>query len=31
MPWKYYGQMTDEEPTAIWLYPQSQPKLEQAK
>ena len=31
MPWKYYGQMTDEEPKAIWLYPQSQPKLEQAK
>lgn len=31
MPWKYYGQMTDEELRAIWLYLQSLPKLEQAK
>lgn len=31
MPWKYYGQMTDEELKAIWLYLQSLPKLEQAK
>jgi mono/diheme cytochrome c family protein len=30
MPWKYYGQMTDEELQAIWLYLQSLPKLEQA-
>ena len=31
MPWKYYGQMTDEELKAIWLYLQSLPKLEQAR
>lgn len=31
MPWKYYGQMTDEELRAIWLYLQSLPKLEQAE
>jgi mono/diheme cytochrome c family protein len=31
MPWKSYGQMTDEELKAIWLYLQSQPRLEQAK
>ena len=31
MPWKYYGQMTDEELRAVWLYLQSLPKLEQAK
>ena len=30
MPWPYYGQMTDEELMAIWLYLQSLPKLEQA-
>ena len=30
MPWKYYGQMTDEELQAIWLYTQSLPRLEQA-
>ena len=31
MPWKYYGQMTDEELKAVWLYLQSLSKLEQAK
>jgi mono/diheme cytochrome c family protein len=31
MPWKSYGQMTDDELKAIWLYLQSLPKLEQAK
>lgn len=31
MPWKSYGQMTDEELKAIWLYLQSLPKREQAK
>lgn len=31
MPWKYYGQMTDEEMRAVWLYLQSLPKLEQSK
>jgi cytochrome c553 len=31
MPWKYYGQMTDEELRAVWLYLQSLPKLEQAQ
>lgn len=31
MPWNYYGQMTDEELKAVWLYLQSLPKLEQAK
>jgi mono/diheme cytochrome c family protein len=31
MPWKYFSQMTDEELSAIWLYLQSLPKLEQAK
>jgi hypothetical protein len=30
MPWKYYGQMTDEELKVVWLYLQSLPKLEQA-
>lgn len=29
MPWKYYGQMTDDELKAIWLYLQSLPALEQ--
>jgi cytochrome c553 len=29
MPWRYVGQMTDEELQAIWLYLQSLPKLEQ--
>jgi mono/diheme cytochrome c family protein len=31
MPWKYYGQMTDEELKAVWLYLQSLPKREQVK
>jgi len=30
MPWKYYGQMTDDELKAIWLYLQSLPRLKQA-
>ena len=29
MPWMYYGQMTDEELQAMWLYLQSLPALEQ--
>ncbi len=29
MPWRYVGQMTDEELQAIWLYLQSLPALEQ--
>jgi mono/diheme cytochrome c family protein len=29
MPWKYVGQMTDEELRAVWLYLQSLPALEQ--
>ncbi|NIW44030.1 MAG: hypothetical protein GWN30_04445, partial [Gammaproteobacteria bacterium] len=29
MPWRYIGQMTDEELQAIWLYLQSIPPLEQ--
>jgi len=31
MPWKYFGQMTDEELRALWLYLQSLPALEQGK
>ncbi len=31
MPWKYFGQMTDEELHAVWLYLQSLPALEQGK
>lgn len=31
MPWKYYGQMTDEELRAVWLYLQSLPALPQAQ
>jgi mono/diheme cytochrome c family protein len=31
MPWKYFGQMTNEELQAVWLYLQSQPKLKQAQ
>ncbi len=31
MPWKYFGQMTDEELGAVWLYLQSLPALEQGK
>lgn len=29
MPWKYLGQMTDDELKAVWLYLQSLPALEQ--
>ncbi|MFN8485229.1 MAG: cytochrome c [Anaerolineae bacterium] len=29
MPWMYYGQMTDEELRAVWLYLQSLPALKQ--
>jgi mono/diheme cytochrome c family protein len=29
MPWKYFGQMTDEELRAVWLYLQTLPALEQ--
>jgi mono/diheme cytochrome c family protein len=29
MPWKYFGQMTDDEIKAVWLYLQSLPALEQ--
>ena len=31
MPWKYFGQMTDYELKAVWLYLQSLPALEQGK
>ena len=31
MPWKYVGQMTDEELRAVWLYLQSLPALGQVK
>ncbi|MBK9049888.1 MAG: cytochrome c [Chloroflexi bacterium] len=31
MPWKSYGQMTDDELKALWLYLQSLPALEQGK
>ena len=31
MPWKFFGQMTDEELKAVWLYLQSLPALEQGK
>lgn len=31
MPWKYIGQMTDEELKAVWMYLQSLPALEQGK
>lgn len=31
MPWKYFGQMTDEELKAVWLYLQALPALEQGK
>jgi len=31
MPWKYFGQMTDEELRAVWLYLQSLPALPQGK
>jgi cytochrome c len=31
MPWKYFGQMTDDELKAVWLYLQSLPPLPQGK
>ena len=31
MPWKYFGQMTDEELKAMWMYLQSLPPLPQGK
>ena len=31
MPWKYFGQMTDSELKAVWMYLQSLPALEQGK
>jgi len=31
MPWKYFGQMTDEELKAVWLYLLSLPALRQGK
>ena len=31
MPWKYFGQMTDDELRAVWLYLQSLSALEQGK
>jgi hypothetical protein len=29
MPWKSFGQMTDEELEALWMYFQSLPALQQ--
>ena len=31
MPWKYFGQMTDDEIKAVWMYLRSLPALEQGK
>jgi cytochrome c553 len=31
MPWKYFGQMTDDELSAVWMYLQSLPALPQGK
>ena len=31
MPWKYLGQMTDDEMKAVWMYLQSLPALPQGK
>jgi mono/diheme cytochrome c family protein len=31
MPWKYFGQMTDDELKAVWLYLQSLPALPQGE
>jgi mono/diheme cytochrome c family protein len=31
MPWKYFGQMTDDEMRAVWIYLQSLPALAQGK
>lgn len=29
MPWKYFGQMTDDELKAVWMYLQTRPALKQ--
>jgi hypothetical protein len=31
MPWRYFGQMTDDELRAFWLYLQSLPALKHGK
>jgi len=31
MPWKYFGQMTNDELKAVWMYLQSLPALPQGK
>ena len=31
MPWKYFGQMTDDELKAVWMYLQSLPALPQGE
>jgi hypothetical protein len=31
MPWKYFGQMTNDELRAVWMYLQSLPPLEQGR
>ncbi|MCI0555499.1 MAG: hypothetical protein L0287_31520, partial [Anaerolineae bacterium] len=31
MPWKYLGQMTDDELKAVWMYLQSLPSLPQGE
>jgi hypothetical protein len=31
MPWKYLGQMTDDELRAVWIYLQSLPPLPQGE
>jgi hypothetical protein len=31
MPWKYFGQMTDDKLKAVWMYLQSLPALPQGK
>jgi hypothetical protein len=31
MPWKYFGQMTNDELRAVWMYLQSLPPLPQGK
>jgi len=30
MPWKYFGQMSDDELRAMWLYLKSLPAMEQS-
>jgi hypothetical protein len=31
MPWEYFGQMTDDELKAVWMYLQSLPALPQGE